>query len=303
MACFSPLQGYRSRKGGITFKHSESIFGQPFNVPCGQCIGCRIKKSRDWAARCHHEASLHKENSFLTLTYDNKHLPKYPHSLDKKHLSKFIKALRNKIHPKKVRFFACGEYGQATEKNNYIARPHFHIILFGHDWPDKQFFTESNGTKLFTSPTLTKIWGNGHASTGTVTLESAGYVARYALKKITGKLADDHYLRCDPDTGEAVWLQPEFNQMSLRPGIGYDWFKKYTDDVFPDDFVIIKGKKIGTPRYYLQLLGQIDPMQFQQIKAQRLQTMQMTASDNTPDRLISREICLQARTNNLKRTL
>jgi len=214
-----------------------------------------------------------------------------------------MKRLRKQIQPKKVRYFHCGEYGTATEENNWIARPHYHAILFGHDWADKQFHSERNGTKLFVSDVLTKLWGKGFASTGTVTLESAGYVARYTLKKITGKKAADHYLRCDPDTGEAYWIQPEYNTMSLKPGIGYEWFKKYKDDVFPDDFVIIKGKKVGTPKYYMAQLEKIDANQYALIKEQRLQSMQKAAHEQTPERLIAREKCTIARTQTLKRTL
>ncbi len=257
-------------------------------VPCGQCTGCKIQKTKEWAARCYHEASLYDDNSFITLTYSNDHLPQNG-TLIKHHFQDFMKRLRKSVQPKKIRYYMCGEYGDK------LGRPHFHALIFNHDFPDREVFQEHNGTKLYISKTLTEIWGKGHASVGTVTLESAGYVARYAMKKLNGEKKLHHYMRLNETTGELHQLEPEFARMSLKPGIGGDWFKRYQTDVFPDDFVIINGKKVGTPKYYLKLLERVDPEAYEDIKAVRLKSLTAHKENNTPERLAVREICLQAK--------
>ena len=159
MPCYKPLKGYRSHNGGIVFKPQLAIRQGAFlDVPCGRCIGCRLDKARDWALRCNHEASLYSaglNNCFLTLTYDDAHLPK-DHSLKKIHFRKFIRALRKKTK-QKIRYYMCGEYGNATEANNWIARPHYHAILFGYQFPDTQLVNVRNGNRVYTSPFLTEI--------------------------------------------------------------------------------------------------------------------------------------------------
>ena len=153
--------------------------------PCGQCIGCRIDRSRQWAARCVHEAQLHTDNCFLTLTYADEHLPKH-NSVSVKELQLFMRYLRRAIYPTKVRFFACGEYG------DQFNRPHYHIALFGYDFPDKELFTKRRANNLYISETLNKIWGKGHCSIGELNYQSAAYIARYVVKKINGDRAFEH---------------------------------------------------------------------------------------------------------------
>ncbi len=209
-----------------------------------------------------------------------------------------MKRLRFSVQPKKIRYFQCGEYG------DLLGRPHYHALLFNHDFVDKELFQRHNETNLYISPTLTKLWGKGHASVGTVNIQSAGYVARYTMKKITGKQASDHYRRTDEQTGETVEIQPEYNAMSLKPGIGHGWFQKFKDDVFPDDFVpLLNGKKCRTPNYYLKLLEQIDPQQYEDIKEVRLLSLASHRENNTPERLAVREICQQAKSNLQERRL
>lgn len=277
-------------------------------VGCGQCSGCRLKKARDWAARCYHEASMHEENCFITLTYNDEHINK-SHSLLKSDFQNFMKKFRKKIEPEKVRYYMCGEYGE-NEGSTELGRPHYHALIFNYDFSDKKFFKKRGDNIIYTSETLEKIWGNGFTSVGSVSLASAGYVARYTMKKRTGQLAEavdpetglKHYERRDKD-GEILSVLPEYNDMSRRPGVAFDWFTMYASDVFPDDFIVIKGKKIGTPGYYTRLLEKLDPKVFEEIKNSRVAYALRDKSENTPERLAVREKCQQARTINLKKEL
>lgn len=179
----------------------------------------------------------------------------------------------------------CGEYGEQ------LARPHYHACLFGHDFEDKKSYGD-----LFVSPTLEKLWPYGFSTIGAVTFQSAAYVARYVMKKITG---DDQYLHYVNDDG--VMLQPEYTTMSRRPGLARDWYNKFKKDVYPSDFVIYEGKKIQTPRYYDKLFELEEHDTFKKIKARRLKNAEKHADNNTGPRLAVREICQQAKLNQLKR--
>ncbi len=254
-----------------------------------------MDRAKEWAIRCFHESQMHDENSFVTLTYSPENLP-HDGSLRVSDLQKFMKRLRKKFAPKKIRFFACGEYGEN------LARPHYHLLLFGLAFPDQYFFKNSgSGNALYRSPTLEKIWTFGHSLIGDVTFESAGYVARYILKKINGDLADDHYLRAD-EHGEAIWLAPEFTTMSRSPGIAKSWYDKYSSDIFPGDFAVTpEGKKVKTPRYYSNLLEREQPDLLGELKLARQDAFKTHQENNTDERLRVRETCHEAKTNLLTR--
>lgn len=306
MPCYHPLNGYRSRrlnssgKRSITFSLHQGFQDQPVTVPCGQCIGCRLERSRQWAVRCLHEASLYPHNCFLTLTYDDKHLPQHG-SLNVKHYQDFMKRLRFKYcrFGRKIRFFHCGEYGEN------FGRPHYHALIFNLDFKDKYHFKKSPaGEKLYRSPSLEKLWTYGHSSIGNVTFESAAYVARYVTKKITGEKAFDHYNEYDIWTGELLSeRRPEYVTMSRRPGIGKEWFNKFNTDVFPSDEVIIRGKQCKPPKYYSAQYELLYPTDFQKIKFQRIIDAKKNAADNTYLRLRDRESVQQSKFTQLKRTI
>lgn len=303
MPCYHPLSGFRSRevnlsgKRSIVFSANQGYRDLPVTVPCGQCIGCRLERSRNWAVRCVHESSLYEKNCFLTLTYNDKNLPKNL-SLNKSHFQKFLKRLRKKYPNETIRYFHCGEYGEQ------FARPHYHACIFGFDFPDKELFKLVNGNKLYVSQELDKIWGMGFATIGDVTFESAAYVARYITKKVTGKRALEHYNTIDYQTGEILNERtPEYTTMSRRPGIGKGWFEKYAADVFPDDFVLSRGKKIKTPKYYNSLYEFENPERYEKIKNRRLRAAALQASNNTRERLDAREEIQLTKLKQLKRTL
>lgn len=232
-----------------------------------------------------HEAQLHDENMFLTLTYNNEHLPL---SISRREMQLFIKRLRKSLGSKKIRYVYCGEYG---EKNQ---RPHYHLLIFGHSFDDQVPHQKLKSGYIYTSKKLDALWGKGFASIGSVTFESAAYVARYCLKKITGKEADKAYERVDPSTGEIVQITPEFFQASLKPGIGVPWLEKYKSDVYPHDEVIVRGHKTRPPRAYDNRLPEeeVSP-----IKSARLKRARKHKDNNTPERLRDRELLQTLRVN------
>lgn len=248
LACFSPLKGYRGPQGGFVASAAKSPTRVRMSVPCGGCMGCRIAKSRDWAVRIAHEAAQHEENAFLTLTYADAHLPE-DFSVSVREMQLFLKRLRKTISPKRIRFYACGEYGERT------LRPHYHVIVFGY-WPSDAlpFKRTPAGSIVHVSAELSTVWPFGSAHVGRVTAESGGYVARYCTKKIGGAAAPGHYRRVHPLTGQECEVAPEFGVMSTRPGIGRVWFEQWEEDVKTNDFVVHQGKKYPIPKYYRERL-------------------------------------------------
>lgn len=253
-----------------------------------------------------HEASQHENNCFVTLTYSDDELP-YSENLIYSHVQKFLKALRKRGH--KVRFYAAGEYGEL------YGRPHWHLCLFGYKPTDLEFFKKTwNNDILYTSPSIDEAWfrrdrqgrnvNRGFATVGNLTHESAGYAARYCLKKITGELAHEHYEHVTR-YGELVNRVPEFARMSLKPGIGHDWFERYRDDVFPRDEVIVNGRKVSPPRYYSALYEITHPDDFARVvQSRRAKAAENKRAGNlTPEKLEIRDVILKSRTQSLKRSL
>lgn len=292
MPCYHPLQGWRSRtvnssgKRSLVFNRNHGFSDLPVEVPCGQCVGCRLERSRQWAIRCVHEASLYEDNCFITLTYNNETLPP-DQGLQLRDFQLFMKKLRKLISPKTIRFFHCGEYGDTTN------RPHYHACLFNHDFEDKTLFKVQNGNPLYSSSTLTDLWGNGHALIGAVTFQSAAYVARYIMKKITGPPSEDHY------NGR----KPEYTTMSRRPGIAADWLKKYKNDVYPSDTIVVNGKKHSSIKFYDTQYEITNPDELKLLKLQRIKRSIQHAENNTTDRLQTREAIQIVKLNLLQRNL
>lgn len=304
MSCFHPLTAYTypdechpSGKQKIFFTEDKTRPpGKKLQLPCGQCVGCRLERSRQWAVRCVHESQLHSENCFITLTYDQEHFPS-DGGLQKRDFQLFIKRLRKYINPRRLRYFHCGEYGEEN------LRPHYHACIFGYDFPDRAYFTSNNGFNIYISNILADLWPMGFSTIGDVTFESAAYVARYIMKKVNAsqKSPDKykhHYERVDPETGEIFEVLPEYTTMSRRPGIAHGWFEKFESDVYPSDFIVINGKKVKPPKYYDRLYTDIDD-----IKEHRLKNMFTHKEDYTRDRLRQKEIVCKAKVNQLKRNV
>ena len=251
-----------------------------------------------------HEASLHEDNSFITLTYSPENLP-YDQSIHKNELQKFFKRLRKNTNSK-LRYFACGEYG---EKNN---RPHYHAIIFGYNFPDKYIHTKSNNHVLYRSPTLEKAWKNGHSLIGEVTFESAAYVARYVMKKrkgddetidpITGKTNKEYYQICDKETGEIHQQNSEFCIMSRKPGLGADWLQHYKSDT-DKDYITLRGVKMKLPKFYDSILAMEDELAMLKRKGKRKRKALEQNKDNTFERLAVKKHVKQVQIKQLIRPI
>jgi hypothetical protein len=191
----------------------------------------------------------------------------------------------------------CGEYGEQRQ------RPHFHVILFNYEFPDKKFFnTSKSGYKTYTSQILDDLWGKGFTILGTVNFESAAYTARYIMKKANGK-DKTAYEMLDLETGELSYKEKEFSHMSLKPGIGSGWYDKYKSEVFPLDRCVINGAEIKPPKYYTRKLKEEDPELYEEIQFNRAITALKKSEDNTDDRLLVKEEVLKAKIRSLTRCL
>lgn len=278
----------------------------PVEMACGQCIGCRLERSRQWAIRCVHESSLHKRNCFITLTYNDHHLPR-DGSLHKDHFQKFMKRLRKK-YSHRIRYYMCGEYGEKCgtcghnrkncqslgcgKFNPALGRPHFHAILFGHDFDDKEVFSQSLKNKLYISEQLMALWPFGFSTIGNLTFESAAYCARYVMKKINGRKKEDHY----------QGKQPEYTTMSRRPGIAKEWFDKYYEDLYPNDYMVIRGGiKCKPPQYYDRLYDIHYPDEMQRIIHKRKKAAMESEERQDPIRMYEKEMVQKIKSKQLIR--
>lgn len=331
MPCYSPLKGWiDANTGGIRFDSSNST-GKT-SVACGQCLGCRLDRSRMWAIRISHEAGMFEHtggNCFVTLTYrDESECTLYEAeknffvpsdwSLHRKHFVDFMKRLRRKFPDDKLRFYMAGEYGNRCKHGIHlhlvdcplcnVGRPHFHACLFNCSFPDLEPYGSRDGDLRYTSPFLASIWKYGFVDVGELNFDSAAYVARYILKKVTGKMADDHYMSYDLD-GVITFIEPEYSTMSRGAkgghGIGWDWFQKYKADVFPSDEVPVPGSGVfkNVPRYYEDVFKEESPLALEEIKRIRQAFYLKHKEDYTPERLMDKYRVKKAQIKNLTRSL
>ena len=294
MTCYYPLEGFKKPGGGITWSPPSGYVDVKVVVPCGQCVGCRLERSRQWAVRIMHEAQLHEDNCFVTSTYDDEHLPA-DGSLNRRHFQLFMKRLRKRFRG--VSYFHCGEYGDEN------GRPHYHAILMGCDFRDRVLWcTGPSGDPSYTSESLSVLWPYGLATVGDCSQKSAAYCARYCLKKVNGDLAVEHYKRFDAN-GVAYWLEPEYATMSTRPAIGKRWFEKFGSDVTGLDGVVVDGRVQRPPRYYDILRRRQDEMRMRRVKRKRVLRAMAHAKDQMPERLRDREVVKLAQLGVLKRSV
>ena len=296
MACFFPRPAWQAKRLNpatgrrpIAFNLSEGSHLLPTSVPCGQCIGCRLDWAGDWAARCEKEAKLYLANSFITLTYGDEHLPigaTTRSSLSKRDFQLFMKRLRKEYPTNAIRFFATGEYG---DKNQ---RAHYHALLFNHQFPDLQLW-RLKPSLLYRSASLETLWSYGFASVGNVTYQSAGYVARYSVKKLRGFMAKSEYFD----------REPPFVLMSRRPGLGSVWYDKFKSDIYPSGQLVVgEGKLRRTPLYFDNKFRQEQPEAFASMKkARRIRAR--ANPHNTPARLNVRAQLAQANLTQNPRSL
>ena len=260
MSCSHPIPaldlGYKLNKDGkqvrdiklLDMKHRHYGFGleelkkrygkQLILLPCGHCYMCSVDYSRMWASRIMLETKDHLHNCFITLTFNDWMVPERP---CKRHVQLFLKRLR-KVVPGRIKYFACGETGE--HKGSRESNPHYHLIIFGYDFPDKKEFKRSgSGLMIYRSEELDRLWSIkikgklvnlGFASIGSVTPESAQYVAKYCMKKhLTGI-----------DSGE-------FNLMSK--GLGKNQYDQVDWNTYK---VYESGQQFKPARYFEKLADQ-----------------------------------------------
>lgn len=348
MPCYHPITALQPTAGGpLLFPKPEHLYlyndYRTLQVPCGQCYGCKLTRSRHWAIRCMHEKQMHKHSCYLTLTYRGN----AGHSLNYPDFQKFLKRLRRRAdrgaisllythytaqqmrlryeqpQTRPARAQACALSTQAPTKYRDLkiytdirfyaggeygelhGRPHWHALLFGVDFNDKKLHKQTiKGFNLYTSATLNELWPYGFSTIGDLTFESAAYVARYVMKKKTGDGDRTNYQIIDLETGEINIRRKEFNTMSRRNGIGSSWLTKYQDDVYANKGkVILRGHEHNPPRYYDKLYAKIDQLAIEGYKHARYIESLAQREHQTPERLAVQEQVAIARTATLKRNL
>jgi len=242
-----------------------------------------------------HEAKQHDSNSFITLTYDPANLPPN-RSLNHRDFQLFLKRLRKLNGPYGVRFYMAGEYGEKLE------RPHYHACIFGQDfrWDRKPNGKSASGHVYYSSKTLDALWGKGKTSVQDLTPETASYCARYIMKKQMGKLAATAYDQIDED-GVITRREPEYNRMSLKPGIGHGFITQYAEQIYRHDQVVMEGRAKKPPRYYDRIAERMG-LDLDDTKHKRELAARNHQAENTPERLAVAEQVHQAKikSRNLK---
>lgn len=271
-------------------------------LACGKCIGCKLRRAQELATRAMHEASLYKVNSFILLTYRDA-----PFSLEHFDFQCFMKRLRARLRVR-VRYFMCGEYGKPSVDNGFTYRPHFHAIIFNW-WPDDAvYFKQSpSGHPLYRSKVLEETWKLGHCSVGHVSFDAARYIAKYCTKKLT-YMGEDGYSDINVETGEMRFRAPEYGRMSTGGGVkngnrgmGYNWYRRFGSDVYPDGKCVIRdGVICRAPKYYDKLYraGGFGDMMLLSGR-RRVEGLKMFP-ESMPDRLEAREAVVRAQLNVVK---
>lgn len=282
MSCYHPIAAFRTSHGVVFNELRRHDIIGAIELPCGQCIGCRLRRAREWQARCLHEAKSWDRSSFLTLTFDDAHLPA-DGSLTHRPFELFMKRLR-RLHNPRVKYFMCGEYGTQTQ------RPHFHCVLFGEDFrPWKWAGRSGSGEDFYTNVRLSELWKNGRSTVQPACGETIGYCTRYIVDKITGEDAEAHY----------GGRKPEY--CAVSQGIGKAFYAKYGGKISEQDFMVVDGQKIAPARYYDKLGRKAGHVDFGAIELEREKRRKAGLSDNTPERLAVREVVHKARVSSLKR--
>lgn len=292
MPCAAPVRGYRASIGGPIRFTLPNTNNTPhtytaLDVPCGTCILCRQETARQWAVRITHEAQLHEENAFVTLTYNDAHLPQFA-SLQYSDLQKFWKRLRKKVG--NLRYYAVGEYGDETN------RPHYHACIFGHAFTEARTILRTTPSMLWTNELLQEAWGMGHVSVGALNFQTAQYTASYVTKKLH---IHKQYVRLNPETGELIPLVQPRAFMSLNPAIGKNWLSKYGDSVYHHDRVVVNGTPQKPPKYYDQWLAAKDEKAIATIKERRKEQ----ATTYTPEQNRARARNAHARARNKSKSV
>ena len=247
MRCIRPIQAGLDRSGNLTFNR-KLYKAQYLELECRKCLPCRLNIAREKAIRAVHEAKMHESNIFLTLTYSDEHMTS--DRLQYRDFQNFMKKLR-KTTDRKLPYIVTGEYGEKTK------RPHWHAIIFNYDVKDPVYRRKTEtGDKIYSSNQIDKIWGKNDplhcpSEIGDVTIDSAGYVCRYAAKKLVHGQDQDHDYH-------------PIHKTSSKYGIGRPWIEKYHKHTFENGFVLLRnGTKCKIPRYYCDWYKKNYPEKFE----------------------------------------
>lgn len=277
LARFSQLSGKQLKYEDLMYNPKVML------IPCGQCIGCRIRQREDWTTRIELEARDYPKEQvwFITLTYDDDHVPgmivktgeimrkvqytwkpgeKRPESVQillYEDIQKFLKRLR-KAYRGKLRYFVAGEYGEQT------ARPHYHMILYGWEPTDLENLYKIHHNGYYNSKWLANLWGMGQIQIAQAVPETYRYVAGYVTKKmyeLDGKKANAYY--------ELGQTKP-FACMSLKPGIGDNYYQEHKAEIWQRGYIqCTNGKQAQIPRYYEKQMETENPERLWRIKQNR----------------------------------
>lgn len=324
MPCTHPLTALRLRDNRVVIIPDDDVSApdhflsakyhgvvdKRFYVPCGKCHDCRCNYARNWAVRMMHEAdiTLPRPSIFGTFTYDNDHVHRDENgdmTLVSDDWPQFMKRLRRDFGAG-IRFFQAGEYGRACQVCEHpkslctcetyhdgLGRPHHHAAIFGVSYGDGEFYKANGDQVHFTSKKMSEHWPHGHCCFTKLTYQSAAYIAGYALKKIYGDIAAEHYRA----------RKPEFITMSRRPGIGGKWLASYYGDIYPHDQFNLNGKTLHPPRYYDKLYGRMDAESMECIKLEREEFLDehliYTADSVTSRRLLETQKSMRINRNKI----
>lgn len=304
MTCYKPLircvergkyvtakDGHKYEKASIMSYEDLEVFDKNTQyykyqfIPCGNCIGCRLDYSREWANRGYLESLEYEQNYFVTITYDDDHITKkdeviteegityteideleWNGTLVPKELTQFIKNVRQimkrKYNQDGIRFMAAGEYGEENR------RPHYHIIFFNLNLPVETFYNPRvswNNDVYYQNTIIEQAWGKGISNICEANWNNIAYTARYITKKINGKESEDFYA--------AQGEEKEFFRVSRMPGIGEGYYRKHKEEIYKNDEIIIRNKKgvhtVKPPKYFDMLYERENPDEFKKIKKRR----------------------------------
>lgn len=308
--CFHLMEAFRpaSGEGRLVFdRRKASPACESVLLPCGGCIQCRATKAREWTVRAWMETQLQPIGCSLTLTYAPEHLPPGG-TLSKRDLRLFMRRLWREFPDARLRFLASGEYGDQG------LRPHYHLVVWGVDFiEDRTRWNRApSGELLYRSARLDALWNKGIACIGTLTVEAAGYCARYCMKKITGAAAEREYLRHWAD-GQPYWVEPVFARMSRvihlddgskqAGGLGAPWVDRYWDSDAMSEFVVMNGARVPMPAYCVKRRFKDQPEVIEARRAVTLKFLADHAEDYSPARILVREEAMQLRMSRLHRAL
>lgn len=309
---FDPEDGIYlfSLKDAKSFNHFEQA-----ELPCGKCLECTMKDKRGWTARALCEAQMHDCASFITLTYNDECLPPDA-GLCRAELKSFIDNLRVSIKRqyggRKIVVFGCGEYGGNPEDRvkTPVGRPHYHLCIFGFDFPDRQLFKMSHsGFPIYRSPFLESKWRRGHSTVQALEFGDMAYCAGYVEKKTLKRASAEQqqyfsrnkwYYDGNPD---GILREAEFRVYPVRPALGADWLDKFFNDAYPSGFIVVQGKKFSVPKYFDKVAKERDPEMFERVKQERREKALRRADENTPEKRAVREELLRLKVEKTRKTL